>query len=285
MRSILVCTDGSPYARTALQYARYLADAMSLRVKVLFIEDIRHTQGPLMTGYYGPVGMAPSPAYPAFYEDLVKAVQDQGRRAIADARAVFEGAAVEVEYVIGEGIVRDCILAEAQSADLLCLGRRGEHDEWEGDELGNTVSRVLRKSIRPVLVTPKDFKPFSRMLVAYDGSKGANRSLRAALALASDRKLPMLIATVVHKATDRRQSDAVLAQARELAAAWKEVAAECRLVEGDETERTLLELAASESCDLIVMGAYGDSRIREWLLGSTTSGVLARSDRPVLLVR
>lgn len=285
MRSVLVCTDGSPYSQTALRYARYLADAMGLRVKVLFVEDVRHTQGPLMTGYYGPVGMAPSPAYPAFYDDLVKAVKDQGRRAIAEARAVFQGSPANVEYLIREGIVRDCILSEAQTTDLLCLGRRGEHSEWEGDELGNTVGRVLRKSIRPVLVTPKDFRPIARMLVAYDGSQGANRSLRAALALASDHQLPMLIATVAPKTGDRSRFELALAQARELASAWKDVAAECRLLEGDETERTLTDLAAAENCDLIVMGAYGESRIREWLLGSTTTGVLARTDHPVLLVR
>ena len=57
------------------------------------------------------------------------------------------------------------------------------------------------------------------------------------------------------------------------------------LLEGEETEALITQCAEEKACDLIAMGAYGESRIREWLLGSTTSGVLVRATHPVLLAR
>ena len=285
MLSMLVCTDGSPVARTAVRYARHLAEAMGLQVRVLFVEDVRHTQGPLLTGYYGPVGMAPSPAYPAFYDELVKAVKEQGERAVQEAREVFEGSSASVEYVVREGIVRDCILDEARTVDLVCMGRRGEHEEWEEDELGGTAERVIRRSARPVLVTPAEFREISKMLMAYDGSRGANRALRTALALASDHDLPMVIVTVSPDDDARPRYERILEEARELASAWKDVELEFLMLVGETEEQVLTEAAATHECQLIVMGAYGESRIREWLMGSTTAAVLAHASLPVLLVR
>jgi len=285
MRSILVCTDGSPHAGVALRYGRYLAETMHLRVKVLFVEDVRLTQGPLLTGYYGPVGMAPSPSYPAFYDELIRTVKEQGRRAIDDAHEVFAGADVHVEYLVRDGIVRDCILEEARTVDMLCLGRRGEHGQWEDEDIGSTVRKVLHRSERPVLVTPAAFREISRILVAYDASRAANRALRVACGLASDEGLPMVVAVVAADDDQRPRAEAILHEARELASAYQDVDAEFVLLEGEETEVLVTRCADEKACDLIAMGAYGESRIREWLLGSTTTGVLARATQPVLLAR
>lgn len=285
IRSVLVCTDGSPCGKTAVRYARYWAERIGLRVTVLFVEDLRLTQGPVITGYYGPVGMAPSPAYPAFYEDLVQSVKQQAERVIAESRQVFEGSQVQVDYQVREGIVRDTILEEARTVDLVCLGRLGEHGEWEDGELGSTVQKVLRRSQRPVLVTPAEFFPMNKLLVAYDASQHANRALRVACGLSSDVGLPMVVVTVAQREEDRPRSETVLDEARRLVAPYEEVTAEFSLLVGEEEETLLVEHVEQTESDLVVMGAYGESRIREWLLGSTTAGVLARSSRPVLLVR
>lgn len=285
MRSMLVCTDGSPASHVALEYGRALGESMKMRLKVLFVEDVRLTQGPLVTGYYGPVGMAPSPAYPAFYEDLLKTIREQGRQAIEEARKVLADSGLSVEFLTREGIVRDVILDEANSVDMLCMGRRGEHGEWERDELGSTVQKVIRHSHRPILVTPAAFRPITRLLVAYDGSKGANRALRAGLAVASEENFPIVVVTIVDEPDRRQRFDDALQDARELAGAYADVESTFELVEAEKTEDVLLEKAAEHGCDLICMGAYGESRLREWLVGSTTAVVLAHSELPVLLAR
>lgn len=285
IRSVLVCTDGSPHSKVALQYARDWARKMRLRVRVLFVEDLRLTQGPLVTGYYGPVGMAPSPAYPAFYDELVKTLKEQGQQALTQARDVFADSDVEVDYVAREGIVHKIILEEARTVDLLCMGKQGEHGEWEEDEIGSTVQKILRHSQRPVLVTPEEFIETSKLLVAYDNSEPANKALRLGLGLASDEGWSAVIATVVEDEDDRERFERMQAEAKQLAAGYSDVETELVLLEGERDECLLIDYAAMHGCDLLVMGAYGESRLRELLLGSTTGAVVLRSNLPVLLLR
>ena len=121
--------------------------------------------------------------------------------------------------------------------------------------------------------------------MAYDASRHANRALRVACGLSSDVGLPMMVVTVAQEEGDRPKSEAVLDEARQLVAPYEDVTAEFSLLVGEEEEAVLIDHVEQSECDLIVMGAYGESRIREWLLGSTTAGVLAHSTRPVLLVR
>jgi len=168
---------------------------------------------------------------------------------------------------------------------VLCLGRRGEHGQWGGEDVGSTVQKVLRHSERPVLVTPAEFRPLAGMLMAYDGSKSANLALREACSLASEVGLSMTVIAVTSKGGHRPTYEAALEEARQLVSAYEDVTAEFALVEGDEIEAVIIAQAVAKQRDLIVMGAYGHSRIREWFLSSTTTGVLVRSPLPVLLVR
>jgi nucleotide-binding universal stress UspA family protein len=285
MRRILACTDGSPKSEITLRYARLWAERLQMQVKVLAVEDLRVTQGPMVTGYYGPVGMAPSPAYPSFYDDLIKAVRAQRDRAIKQAQTIFEGSGIQVEYLTREGIVHLAIIEEARSADMIFLGRRGEHSEWSDEPLGTTVQRVLRRSMRPVLVTAGPLRDLGRVLVAYDGSPPANRTLRAVLTLAERGNLPLTIVTVAHDENHRDESQRTQDEARELAAAYHQVSSDFRLLIGHDHPAALLEQAVDSDCQLIAMGAYGRSRLREWLLGSTTTTILERSPLPILLIR
>lgn len=286
MRRILACTDGSPQSEVTLRYARLWGESFQMQVKILSVEDLRVTQGPMITGYYGPVGMAPSPAYPSFHDDLIKAVRAQRDRAIKQAKAIFEDSpGVQVEYLTREGIVHFAILEEARTADMICMGRRGEHSEWSDEPLGSTVQRVLRRSERPVLVTAGALRALGRTLVAYDGSDPANRTLRAMLMLAERGNLPLTVVTVAVDDHHREEAERTLAEARELAEAYSTVPAEFLLTVNHDAPAALLDQAAKADCQLIAMGAYGRSRLREWLLGSTTTTILERSPMPILLIR
>lgn len=62
--------------------------------------------------------------------------------------------------------------------------------------------------------------------------------------------------------------------------------ADCEVIvsSGKESEE-ILKFIKQGSVELMVMGAYGHNRVREWLLGSTTSTILQKSPIPVLLIR
>jgi nucleotide-binding universal stress UspA family protein len=148
--------------------------------------------------------------------------------------------------------------------------------------LGSSVERMVRASVKPCLVTPAEFREISHVLLAHDGSAESAKALKAGFALTTALRLKLTLVTVCQREHEETASQ-VLQQAHDQARA-RGIAAEAQLVHGD-AETEILRLADTAHADLIIMGAYGHTRIRELILGSTTSHVLRKATVPVLLVR
>ena len=138
----------------------------------------------------------------------------------------------------------------------------------------------MRGSSRPVLVTPREVKPLTKILVACDGSQSANRALGVAAAVAEDLGLPVIAVTA---SKDSGAAAKILEEAeRFLEPHGLEIT---KVHAGGRASEEIPKAAEKEGCDLIIMGAFGHSRVRELLLGSTTDSILRSTDIPVLLCR
>jgi nucleotide-binding universal stress UspA family protein len=173
------------------------------------------------------------------------------------------------------------ILRAAQRYDLLMLGTQTHfHFETEVGP-GETLDKVLESSPRPVVAVPENLPSGTGILVAYDGRPAAARSLQALVALG--------LGTLGHVevvSVDRKSSDAA-AQEAELAAEYlgsHGIAASSRpLVSDGRVEEVLLEESQQQDVELLVMGAYGSSKLSELFLGSTTRRVLQDTRVPLFL--
>jgi nucleotide-binding universal stress UspA family protein len=148
--------------------------------------------------------------------------------------------------------------------------------------LGSSVERMVRASIKPAMVTPDSFRPIRRILVAYDGSDGARKALDDGLGLAQRLHAETTLLTACQH-TSEDAAAAFLHEAQQQAAN-RCLAVHAQLAHGD-AEVEILHWAHQTEADLIVMGAYGHTRIREFVLGSTTHQVLHKTTVPVLLAR
>lgn len=146
---------------------------------------------------------------------------------------------------------------------------------------------------------------FDKILVAYDSSPHANEALTYAIALAEKCKSKISLLYVIKPtslvaampiegavatidiAEERKRAEEeakrLLDQGKKLAKK-KGVRAEAVLSEGDPAE-TIVKTAREERFELIVMGARGLGKIKSILLGSVSSGVVQKADRPVLIVK
>lgn len=120
------------------------------------------------------------------------------------------------------------------------------------------------------------------MLLAYDGSIESNKALHAGIDLAAALGTEITIVTVCQREQEDIASKA-LKEAQQQALDHK-LKPNVQLVHGN-AEMEILNLCEKVGASLIVMGAYGHTRIRELILGSTTSHVLRKASVPVLLVR
>jgi nucleotide-binding universal stress UspA family protein len=236
-------------------------------------------EGPLMADISGWVGAQP---YGAQLQQFREMLEQKGETIIQAFNDRCEKAGITPETWMKMGHPPQIILEEEARTELVILGQKGEHAEWIGDMIGSLVERVIRRSVKPCLVTPGKFQPVKGILAAYDGSNHSSQALHEAIELADALKVKLHILTVLD-GLDRERAEEISRDGISLTQAHH-IEAEGAIAEG-KAEEVILERAGKLDCNLIVVGAYGHSRIREMILGSTTTYLVAYSDVPIMLVR
>lgn len=208
---------------------------------------------------------------------------------------------VEVtEGVASGGLIREINHhAAGPAVRLLVLGARGA-SFMRHALLGSTAERLVRKSVRPLLVVRQPpHEPYRKVLVAVDFSASSLPALALARAIAPSAELVVLHAYSVpfeerlraagvrqetldvYRAIARRQGqrsmDSLLATVGLAPPAVTPL-----LLEGDPCTR-LLEQEQEQDCDLVVVGKQGESPLEEALIGSVTKHVLQESQGDVLV--
>ncbi|AXK80993.1 universal stress protein [Pseudolabrys taiwanensis] len=143
---------------------------------------------------------------------------------------------------------------------------------------------VLFESGRPVVFVPYIFKgpaKLDRVMVCWDGGRAATRAIADALPLMQKAKQ----VEVVIVATGRPKSDEVPGADLGQHLARHGLKVEVKRITSPDIDvpSTILSYAADSSADLIVMGGYGHSRLREFVLGGVTRGLLESMTVPVLM--
>jgi nucleotide-binding universal stress UspA family protein len=174
------------------------------------------------------------------------------------------------------------LLALTRLFDVIVLEQA---DAQIADGRARSIEAIVFNSGRPALIVPyvqKDAASLKNVLVAWDAGAPAARALGDALPLLAHASRVELIRIME---TGRHDEDAGgAAITRHLAP--HEIKAAFRLDTSPvDVGNTLLSYAADTSADILVMGAYGHSRLREALFGGTTRTMLQSMTIPVLMSR
>lgn len=275
IKHVLVPTDGSPHAMIGVRYAVALAKRHEAVLHALHVIDVKLLEGPMLRDITSSLGQEP---FANLQNKVSIILEERGRVALAEVEKACEEAGVKCAADMTTGVVSRCILDKSELVDIIVLGRSGEHSQWLDGLMGSTSEAVARHSNRPVLVTTTDSPSLQRLLLAYDGSERAREALKTAAVFARDWGASLLVMTVGDEGSDRIQKEA---------GAYLEphgVAVEYRVATGD-TAPAIVQAALDWNADLIIMGAYGHSRVIEVLMGSVTAHVLNNAPCPVLLAR
>jgi nucleotide-binding universal stress UspA family protein len=146
------------------------------------------------------------------------------------------------------------------------------------------IEAALFQSGRPVVVVPyiqKTGLTLNRVLVCWDGGRQAARAIADALPFLHRAKAVeiVVVATKPLKSDDSPGADI----ARHLAHHDLNVDLKRVVTGGTDVANTILSYAADVSADFVVMGGYGHSRLREFILGGATRGVLSSMTIPTLM--
>ncbi len=216
----------------------------------------------------------------ALDESRSRIAQESGRRLLDQARVLaHESIGIEAETRLRHGGLLDTLLELEADARLFVIGKRGEHADFSIGHLGSNLERVLRAVHRPVLVAARAFTPPQKFLIAFDGSATTRRCVDMVCAS------PLLkgIACDLLMVGESVSESNGLEWAREkLSDAG--FAVNVHVVSGT-ADAAIARHVQDHAIELIVMGAYGHSRIRSLILGSTTTQILRTCLVPVLLLR
>lgn len=169
----------------------------------------------------------------------------------------------------------------ARRFDLAVVGQP-DRERGMPEEVVDEV--VLFESGRPVVFVPYIFKgpaKLDRVMVCWDGGRAATRAIADALPLMQKAKQ----VEVVIVATGRPKSDEVPGADLGQHLARHGLKVEVKRITSPDIDvpSTILSYAADSSADMIVMGGYGHSRLREFVLGGVTRGLLESMTVPVLM--
>lgn len=177
------------------------------------------------------------------------------------------------------------VAVNAYYADLVVIARP-ESEAPQAGPSGLAESLVL-SSGRPILLFPRDSKvsQIRRVVVAWNTTREAVRASADALPLLARAEAVevLVIDHERHKASHGQEPGADIA--RHLARHGAKVEVRRLSSDGKDVGQLMLSQAAAFRADLLVMGAYGHSQVREWVFGGVTRTVLYGASMPVLMSR
>jgi len=271
IESILVGTDGSAAAAAAETFAVSLAARMRARLVGLSIVEERAYRV-IDDG----LGLPPRPTNGL--EGWLKARADAACRRISDhARA----AGIEAVCETAAGIADDRLVERAGQAGLLVLGRDGEHADFRTALVGAVVDSAIRKTSKPAVVVPAEAHLSGPLVLAFDGSPGSRIAAKLTVELANRLSEPV---HVFVDSKDKGRAAARFDEVRRLLAGLSVPVRETASTLG-RPDVKIIDAAREAGAGLIVMGAFGRSRITEFFLGSNSAAVIRNSPTAVLLAR
>lgn len=284
MPNILACTDGSIYASSVYNYTAWAAQKMSASVHVLHMLNPHH-EDPVKADTSGRIGLG---VKRALLEEIVeleaaraKLARKRGEAILEDATEQLQAAGVsEVVADQKHGRLSDSIDSYERDADLVVIGKRGNHADFAAGHIGHNLERVVRSCQHPVLVASREFMKMDSFVLAFDGGESSKKAVEYAV---NQPLLSGMHCYLLYVGSGKPKIEADLATAKKsLEAAGYEVTVEQR--EG-EPDKVIGDVVAQDHIDLLVMGAYGHSQIRHLIVGSTTTAMIRTVKIPVLLFR
>ncbi len=275
IKRILVPTDGSDSASIGVRYAAALAKRYEAVLHGLHVVDIKLLEGPFLRDISASLGTAP---YLNYQGNIAMILEERGKAVLEAFREVCEEAGVRCESTQDVGIVARCIIERGELADLIVMGRGGEHDQWLDGLVGSTTEAVVRRAAGPVLVTATDAPGSGRFLVAYDASPHAKKALQTAANIGENWHRPFDVLTVGGRSAEERIEEAkAYLGTHDVDAAY--------VVRAGDPSEVIVGYAEEAKADLLVMGAYGHTKVREFVVGSTTAYAMNHAGCPLLLTR
>ena len=215
---------------------------------------------------------------------MISAETERSRNNARELLAAFDAAAEKAgilhETILEKSLtleVPDLLVEYARLRDLTIMSVPESYDQWFAEA-------IIFGSGKPTLILPENPRPrpfeLETVAVAWDFSRAAARAISDALPLLERARKVRVVTVTREKALDTKHSAEELA--KNLARHGIDVVLDMVDTKGSPIGDVLESYTRSHRVDLLVMGAYGHSRLREFVLGGATRSLLSKPPLPIL---
>lgn len=281
MQKVIACIDGSSISDAVCDAAAWAANILETPLMLLHtVEKPELSESDLS----GTIGVD---AHDALLAELAELDAKRNKLAVEHGKAILAAAkqraeddgAKFVETLQRHGDVLDALQEKSDDIRLIVMGRNGNSGSIS-NHLGSHAERAARVRNEPILLTVGEFAAPRNFMLAYDGR---DTSVKALKRIAESPLLQGLPCHIVTVGDDNVTNHARLADATQfMVDSGFKVTAE--LIPGN-IFNALKSYKKDNEIELLVMGAYGHSAVREFFVGSNTTRMISSSETPLLIIK
>ncbi|MCQ8878737.1 universal stress protein [Pseudoalteromonas shioyasakiensis] len=283
MNRIISCIDNSNYTDSVCNAGIWAAS--KLDTPLIFLHAIEKKRAVHSENLSGAIGFG---ARSALLDQMAELDEQHSKLALQLGKELLEYAKQsaisqgheQVESTQRHGKVTDAICDLEADARLIVLGRCGQGHSESFKALGSHIEHVIRQVHTPVLITNQAFKQPQSFLLCYDGRETADKAVQRIIEGGLLQGLKCHLVTVKNNVSDQ-QSKFKTAKALLQGQGFD---VEASYLTGPIFD-SLMTYKENHAVDMVVMGAFAHSKLRQVLLGSNTMRMIESTSLPLIVLR
>lgn len=281
IKRILVALDPDEDTPIATQYAISLAAIFDASLTGLAVVD---TSNIYPTGIVGEIDTTHHARH--LWEELNEESRKVAEKLLGKFRTSVEKAGVRYTAIKKEGASFDRIIEGMKYHDLLIAGRDSHFFYNEPKRETKTLAKIVKHGVCPTMVITDDYHEIKKILVAFDGSNAAARSLKSFVQLmpfGKDLEIELVHIADKDNKDLQNSSETVLDYAAYYLNEHGFNKINKKLIKNGKPSSCILERQKETGADLIILGAHSVSAIRRITFGSNTHDLITKTDTPLFL--
>ncbi len=285
MSKIIACIDGSSYADQICAATVWASERTKAALALLHVIDSKSNIAE-PNNLSGSLGLG---AKSDLLEELAEIDAARGKIELKKGQLMLKHAEEELaaqnitnpELMHRHGSLVETIKELEAEISLIIMGKRGEQANYATEHLGSNLERTIRAIHKPALIIDKSFNKVSSFLLAYDGSATSKKALAYII------NNPLLKGLKCHllKIGEQNSTNQEIMAEAEIKLTQAGFNLTSNLISGSNAAEVINNYCVSNAVDLLVIGAYGHSKIRNLILGSVTTTLIKKSQISLLLLR
>lgn len=283
MNNVIACIDGSSLSECVTNASVWAAKQMGSPLTLMHSleKETARTDEDLS----GSIGLG---SREHLLEELVALDTQRAKLALEHGKLVLENAkefahkagAKQIDLLQRHGDLVENLLDLEEDTRLIVVGRCGSGHTQSAHTIGSHIERVARTLHRPILISVDEFKAPKNFMIAYDGREAADNAIERIA------QSPLLLGLPCHLVMAGEATSEKRAKLEEAHRILEEEGFDvtASIIPG-KIYSVLTQYREENQIELMAMGAYAHSKVRQFFVGSNTSKMIIESDIPLLILR